>query len=191
MKLSVGTSRTVRALALALAVSIAPAAPAAHAAAPSSDCATQWGSQVKHSGTHSTRQVTDVRSGRHTCFDRLVVDIGGHGRGRPGWWVGYVPRVVMDGSGHRVPLRGDARIQVVINAPAYGRHGAVTYDPADPRELVDVGTYDTFRQVAWAGTFEGQTTLGLGVRARLPLRVFVLDDPSGRRLVIDVAHSWS
>jgi hypothetical protein len=33
--------------------------------------------------------------------------------------------------------------------------------------------------------------LGLGVRARLPFRVFTLDGPgSMSRLVIDVAHHW-
>ena len=51
--------------------------------------------------------------------------------------------------------------------------------------------YSTFRQVAWAGSFEGQTTVGLGVRARLPFRVFALTGPgTGSRLVIDVAHRW-
>ncbi|HET6919349.1 MAG TPA: hypothetical protein VFI46_07775 [Jiangellaceae bacterium] len=41
-----------------------------------------------------------------------------------------------------------------------------------------------------AGT-EGQTTLGLGVRARLPFRVFVLSGPAdGSRVVIDVAPRW-
>lgn len=54
--------------------------------------------------------------------------------------------------------------------------------------------YSTFRQVAWAGSFEGQTTLALGVRARLPFRVFSLNRTpnSGHtpRLVIDVAHRW-
>lgn len=43
----------------------------------------------------------------------------------------------------------------------------------------------------WAGTFEGYTSLGLGVRARLPFRVFALDGPGdGSRLVVDVAHRW-
>ena len=43
-----------------------------------------------------------------------------------------------------------------------------------------------------AGSFEGQTTIGLGVRARLPFRVFVLAGPgSGSRLVVDVAHAGS
>jgi hypothetical protein len=33
--------------------------------------------------------------------------------------------------------------------------------------------------------------VGLGVRARLPFRVFKLDGPGeGSRLVIDVAHQW-
>jgi hypothetical protein len=49
----------------------------------------------------------------------------------------------------------------------------------------------TFRQVVFDGTFEGQTQIGLGVRARLPFRVFTLAGPGGgSRLVIDVAHRW-
>jgi len=44
---------------------------------------------------------------------------------------------------------------------------------------------------AYAGSFEATTTVGLGVRARLPFRVFVLAGPAtGSRLVIDVAHRW-
>jgi hypothetical protein len=51
---------------------------------------------------------------------------------------------------------------------------------------VNVSGYRTFRQVAWAGSFEGQTNIGLGVRARLPFRVFTMPG----RLVVDVAHLW-
>ena len=66
-----------------------------------------------------------------------------------------------------------------------------TYLPKNRKEVVDVTGYRTFSQVAWAGSFEGQTTIGLGVRARLPYRVFVLDGPGNRtRLVVDVAHRW-
>ena len=51
--------------------------------------------------------------------------------------------------------------------------------------------YRTFRQVVYAGTFEGYTSVGLGVRARLPFRVLVLDGPgTSSRLVVDVAHHW-
>jgi hypothetical protein len=97
----------------------------------------------------------------------------------------------MDGSGTLVPLRGGAQIRIIVHAPAYNERGRLTYRPANPRELVDVTGYSTFRQVAWAGSFEGQTTIGLGVRARLPMRVFVLPrDGGGHRVVIDVAHRW-
>ncbi|WRL64756.1 hypothetical protein U6N30_03010 [Blastococcus brunescens] len=54
--------------------------------------------------------------------------------------------------------------------------------------------YETFRQVAWAGSFEGQSSLGIGTRARLPFRVFTLvGDPGSDqavRLVVDVGHLW-
>ncbi len=60
--------------------------------------------------------------------------------------------------------------------------------------MVDVTGYRTFRQVAWAGSFEAHTTLALGVQARRPVRVLTLDGTPNRgdtpRLVIDVAHSW-
>jgi hypothetical protein len=48
--------------------------------------------------------------------------------------------------------------------------------------------------VAYAGSFEGSTTLALGVRARLPFRVFTVagtpNSDDTPRLVIDVAHRW-
>jgi len=61
-------------------------------------------------------------------------------------------------------------------------------------EMVDVAGFDTFRQVASAGSFEGWTTLALGVRARLPFRVFLVRgapySDQALRLVVDVAHRW-
>ncbi len=88
-------------------------------------------------------------------------------------------------------LRGGAKLRLIIKAPAYDDNGGLTYAPANGDELVDVAGYRTFRQVSWAGTHEGQTTIGLGVRARLPMRVLVLNDPDGgRRVVVDVAHRW-
>ena len=98
-----------------------------------------------------------------------------------------------EGTGDPVPVRGGAVLQVIVRAPAHNEHGA-TYQPADPREVVGVSGWSTFRQVAWAGTYEGQTTLALGVRARLPFRVFTLAGTPNTdhtpRLVIDVAHRW-
>ena len=191
----------VRPLVLALAVTLAPAAAvgAATAAAATATattataaaCKAEWGSLVKQRAPYTSKQITNVRSGRRPCFDRLVVDVNARGKGRPGYQVRYVRRVTKDGSGANVPLRGGARLLIIVNAPAYDRRGRPTYRPANRRELVDVDGYRTFRQVAWAGSFEGQTTIGLGVRARLPMRAFVTRDAAGRhRVVIDVAHRW-
>ena len=52
-------------------------------------------------------------------------------------------------------------------------------------------SYRTLRQVAWGGSWEGQTTIGVGTRARLPFKVTELTGPGdSTRLVIDVAHTW-
>jgi hypothetical protein len=63
--------------------------------------------------------------------------------------------------------------------------------PSYPAELTDVTGFRTLRQVAWAGSFEGQSTIALGVRAQLPFRAFILTGPgTGSMLVVDVAHLW-
>ena len=192
MNTSQRSRRIVRPLALALAVSIAPLAAVTSApTASASVCEAQWGSLLKARAPYTSKQITNIRSGRHQCFDRLVVDINAKGKGKPGYHVTYVKRVTKDGSGANVPLRGGAKLRIIVKAPAYDDNGRLTYKPDNRRELVDVAGYRTFRQVAWAGTFEGQTTIGLGVRARLPMRAFVLSDPGGgHRVVVDVAHRW-
>lgn len=172
--------------AMALILGLGLIVPSSATAAPF--CGIHWGSLAKTSSSSTTAPIVDVRSGRHACFDRLVIDIRGDGAG---YSVRYVNKVRADGSGKVVRLAGGADIAVVVKAPAYNRHGNATYRPANRKQLVNVRNYDTFRQVAWAGSFEGQTTIGLGVRARLPFRTFVLDGPgSYSRMVIDVAHRW-
>src|SRR3954447_26748932 len=112
-------------------------------------CSTAWGSTAEHAGPTtrpSVGHLTDVRSGRHACYDRLVLDLSGPRRA--GYDVRYVSAVLADPSGHVVPLRGGARLQVTVQAPAYDTAGHATYRPADRRELVDVAGYRTFRQVA-------------------------------------------
>jgi hypothetical protein len=152
-------------------------------------CGIVWGSLVKKGGVETAPNLTGVRAGRHDCYDRLVLDLR-HGASA-GYHVEYVDTVYTDGAGVPVPLRGGARLRIVVHAPSFDLNGNSTYTPANSKELVNVTGYQTFRQVAFAGSFEGQTTIGLGVRARLPFRAFILAGPGdGSRLVIDVAHFW-
>lgn len=186
--------RMVRPLALALAASVSIVPLAAVTSAPTASstvCEAQWGSLAKARTPYTSKQITNIRSGRHLCFDRLVIDINSRGTGTPGYQVKYVTQVSKDGSGANVPLRGGAKLRIIVKAPAYDANGRLTYRPTNWRELVNVAGYRTFRQVSWAGSFEGQTTIGLGVRARLPMRAFVLNNSDGgHRLVVDVAHLW-
>ncbi len=167
---------------------------AAAPAGASTYCGLAWGSTPESGTARDTEVVVGVRSGRHACYDRLVIDLLGQDTTFGSYDVRYVPQVVEDGSGRPVPVRGAADLQIVLRAPAYDADGNPTYTPANRREVVDVTGYRTFRQVAWAGSFEGTTTLALGVRARLPFRVLLLPGVAqsdfGPRLVVDVAHRW-
>jgi hypothetical protein len=197
MKIHHSTPKTILAALAVLTVPAAAfAAPVASSVAGSSaaprtavtSCPSGWGSLPESNSRMVQSPVTGVRTGGHACYDRLVIDLRGRSAG---YDVRYVGTVRQDGSGAAVPLRGGARLQVVVRAPSYSAAGTPTYTPANGRELANVTGYSTFRQVAFAGSFEGQTTIGLGVRARLPFRVFTLAGPgSNTRLVVDVAHRW-
>jgi hypothetical protein len=179
---TVGTS----AAATATTTAAGATATAADTTAAAPYCGIRWGSTAESAAPTATAPLTGVRAGRHPCFDRLVFDLRGRATG---FRVSYVGAVTEDGSGRPVPLRGGARLLVVVVAPDHDDAYRLTYLPKNRREVVAVTGWTTFRQVAYAGSFEGQTSFGLGVRARLPFRVFTLAGPgSGSRIVVDVAH---
>jgi hypothetical protein len=68
-------------------------------------CEAQWGPLVKQRAVYTAKQVTDVRSGRHRCFDRLVVDLDRNGKGRPRYQVGYVKPMRQTGPCSRAAAR--------------------------------------------------------------------------------------
>jgi len=155
---------------------VAPAALPSQAACPHAT----WGSLPKVSGPDRPDEaITGVRVGSHPCFARLVVQTDG--TVAPGFDVRYVPQIIEDGSGRVLSVPGAAKLQVIIHAQGHNAAGNRTF------VLPRVGGA-TFKGLVLAGDFEGQTTLGLGVRARLPFRVFQLTGPP--RVVIDVARHW-
>jgi hypothetical protein len=195
---AVGVATGLGALGLAAAVAAPTSAGVAGSTGPSGDlragapaplaaCVTTWGSLPEARPGLVAGPLTNLRSGQHACFDRLVVDLRGKA---PGYRVAYVDALVQQGSGVVYPVRGGAKIKITVNAPSSDANGTVVYQPANPAEAVPVGGYRTLRQVRWMGSFEGYSEFGVGVRARLPFRVFTLTDATGSRLVVDVAHTW-
>jgi len=162
---------------------------AAPASAATPYCPIHWGSLARSAPGMSSSPLVNVRAGRHACYDRVVLDVAGPASG---YTVRYVTQVRDQGKGDVVLVRGGARLEVVALLPAYDINtGAVTYHPANRSEVVNVTGYRTLRQIAWAGSFAGYTSIGVGVRARRPFRVFVLSGPrSASRLVVNVAHRW-
>ncbi len=168
---------------LAAVVAFTGLVPATSVAAAAPYCGITWGSGAKSVNPTQLGNVVDIRAGRHDCYDRLVFDVTGP---VDGYWVSYADQITEDPSGAPIAVRGGARIAVTIQAASYRDNGTLTYTPANRSELVNVTGYQTFRQAVWSGSWEGTTSIGLGVRARLPFRVFTLPG----RVVVDVAHFW-
>lgn len=83
-------------------------------------------------------------------------------------------------------------MHVRLRHPFYDGQGAPTLPGATAgQSIADVTGFETLRSVVYAGGLEGDTTIGVGTRSRLPFRVFLLDGPGGSRIVVDVAHRWS
>jgi hypothetical protein len=185
----------VAALVLAVTILGGAGTVAAHAAAP--HCGITWASLAKDQDVMSSAPLSDIRTGQHPCFDRVVFDFQGSRTNfqgpASGYHVAYADNVYGQGKGDRLSIAGGARLSVVLLDPAYDIvTGAATYPHATGDHVADVSGFRTLRDVVYGGSFEGSTTVGIGVRARLPFRVLVLEGPgAGSRIVVDVAHRWS
>src|SRR4051794_15673489 len=185
---AVGMALALAGAMLGTAAGTAGAAPA-ESSRTAAACPTGWGSGAKVGGAlMGGDHLVDIRTGRHECYDRMVFDIPGGGR--IGYQVQYVNRFHADPSGQYIPVAGGAILNIGIGAWSYDLEAGVPTYPGEVGEhlpSVNVNGYTTFRDTRFGGTYEGETQVGLGVRARLPFRVTQLDD----RVVVDVAHSWT
>jgi hypothetical protein len=170
-----------------------PTAPPTPKAAPCAETR-GWGTGAKQRAASSTAALYLVRVGQHDCYDRVVLVV--NDPGAAGYSVRYADVVSEDGSGIARPVAGAAALEVVVHAPALGLddHGYVGKSLAKPGQdfysAAQLAGWRSLRQVRYAGSFEGQTTIAVGVRARAPFRVFTLLDTQSQimRVVLDIAH---
>lgn len=126
-----------------------------------------------------TAELTNIRTGRHAGFDRIVLDLAGP---QPGVTYQLVDELIEDGSGEIAWLTGEHFVAVTVSpAAAHDDSGAITYPGPRKfrtRDLTNV------MAVAVTGDFEAVLSIGLGTRYPSWVRVFTLGSPT--RVVIDV-----
>lgn len=152
-------------------------------------CGITWGSGTKSAGALSTGNLLTTRTGQHDCYDRLVFEFNGVANG----FVVSYGETYTQGEGVALSpyTAGGALLNVTLMAPAHNDDYTVTYPYRTGDHVVNVMRYRTLRDAVFGGSHEGYTTFAVGVRARLPFRVFVLSGPDTHsRIVLDVAHYW-
>src|SRR5215218_2396990 len=106
-------------------------------------------------GSGGQAELFGVATGCHPTFDRFVIRAR---FGTPSYDVRYVKRIVADGSGRPVALRGTKRIRVVIRNSRGHTNGGTNLLPGVRTPLCP-----NLRQIKTAGDFEGIVTFGLGL----------------------------
>ena len=162
---------------------------ATRSAAAAPYCGITWGSAEKTAGDLGTAPLIATRTGRHDCYDRVVFEFDGPVDG----YAVHYGETYTDGEGLAMSpyTAGDALLAVSLRAPAYDDAHVSTYPHRTGDHVANVLRYRTLRDVVFAGSHEGYTTFAVGVRARLPFRVFVLTGPGQHsRIVLDIAHQW-
>lgn len=123
--------------------------------------------------------VTQVRTGAHEGFDRVVFEFAG--TGTPGWRIDYTDLPTEAGSGHPVELPGAGVISVALTGVGY---------PFDTGRTPFTGTVPGaggITQVQVGGPFEGEVLAFVGTATPRPaVTVSSLTAPT--RVVLDIAR---
>lgn len=126
--------------------------------------------------------LTGIRTGQHSTYDRIVLDMSGRKPSSLSHTWGDELRA--DGSGSVVWLTGEHFVNVsAFPAAAHNDAGSSTYKGSRKfrtRNLKNV------MAVAITGDFEGYLSVGFGTRKKTWIKRFTLSSPP--RVVIDIGH---
>jgi hypothetical protein len=144
---------------------------------------TRWSDDFPTAGTE-VALLTDVRTGRHDGFERIVFEFDGDAA--PSYRLGYVdPPIRQAGSGNVVEVAGAAYLQVQLQPASgvdlSGPEYRETYLGPDRLELAAQGPA---RELVLTGDYEANMGWVLGTERRAPFAMAFLKDPL--RLVVDV-----
>ncbi len=147
--------------------------------------ATASASTTATPGTDVARPtLTGVTAATGPCGDRVIFQVAG--ASSVGYRIGYADQLLGIGSGLPIDVQGTRVLVINLEVPAYDDAGQATYDPKDPKNLVDVSALASVRQVAWAGSFEGHSLVGIGVDTVRPYSVTVVPGQP-TRVIVEIA----
>ncbi len=131
---------------------------------------------------------TDIRTGAHPCFERVVIEFGSFDPAfpataafAPGYWVRYAERPILQSPiGEPVEVLGDAVLIVGVGSwmgdmEGHGYAGSHDIRPTNVSHI---------RQLLQIENYEGMTNWAIGLDRAYPYSAFTLDGPP--RLVIDL-----
>jgi hypothetical protein len=137
---------------------------------------------VTEGGSGEPVVVTDVRTGAHDGFDRIVVELAGSGQ--VGWEAGYVEDPTAQGSGDPVEVPGEVTLGLTLTNVALPGDAPEGVQPWEGPERLDVADGDLVDGLVVGSLFEGRYAFYAGTDERLPYAVARLADP--QRVVVDV-----
>jgi hypothetical protein len=134
---------------------------------------------------------TDIRTGAHDCFERVVIELGPapdrESDGAPGYWVRYAtgPLTLGQTDDQFVELAGDADLLITVNAwmstfdassKPVGYQGPIDFVPTN---------VEVIEQLRLLDNFEGTHTWAVGLDHERAFSVRLLPNPT--RIVVDIS----
>jgi hypothetical protein len=124
---------------------------------------------------------SDIRTGAHPCFERVVIELAGPGD-MPGVRVEYVDDPVhLSPSDETVDIDGQATLVISVAAWMPSMEGDGYEGPTD----FSPTNVSSIRQLRQIENFEGMTAWAIGLDTERDFDVTFLDSPA--RIVVDIA----
>ncbi len=141
-----------------------------------------WGVNQKVSTSMTSSQVHGATTSNSKCYERLAINVG---NSNVHYNVRYADSVPTQGEGSSLSLNGNAKMQIDFMGASYNDEGQTVYPAVIKQTLpgIKISGYSVIKDAKWGGSFEGQSTIGLGVENKLPFRVLTEDN----QIIIDIA----
>lgn len=128
-----------------------------------------------------TATVTNLRTGGHSGYDRVVIDYKGK---TPTIKLKFVSNLYSCGSGNKLTLPGNKILQIDLTpAQAHKNNGNNAY-VGPGRTSTSSVNLTTIKGVRMACDFEGHVTFGIGVKGAKGATAATLSDP--KRIYVDI-----